>query len=225
MKLRALVLLLIISILSAAWAEVPRVLVIGDSTYAAAAQMAAKELDGRVQLVHAKAPSCGVLYTGMSDEDLDELLGDGKWDLIHFNFGLGDLLHRAPGMESIRALPAQAGGVRLTSPAEYEANLHKIITRLRKTKAMLVWANTTPIVDSGNGLYEVGSEIEYNSIAAKVIAEQRIPTNDMHAYAKSVNDLPKPAQRGPDPRKSLHPPVVSIICKGLRIPNPSGSNR
>ena len=157
------------------------------------------------------------------------MLGDGKWDLIHFNFGLGDLVYRVPGLEAIRILPIDAGGVRVTSPAAYEANLRKIIARLRKTGAVLVWASTTPIRASASNVFEMGSEIQYNSIAAKVMRENRIPINDMHTFTKDLIDMAKPAAHGVDPfffdRKPIHPPVVSIICKGLKLPDPANKNR
>lgn len=197
----------------------PRVLVIGDMIYREPVQGAAKDLKGRAEIVHASLPAGRVLHTGLSPEELEGLLGDGKWDLIHFNFGLGDLLYRAPGMNSVRALPMQAGGVRATSPEDYEANLRAILLRLNETGAKLVWASTTPIRASSTNLFEVGSEIEYNTIAARVMAENKIPINDMHTYVRNLIDMDKPAAHGADPfffdRKPIHPPLVEAILRHL----------
>ncbi len=55
---------------------------------------------------------------------LDVWLGDGKWDVIHFNFGIHD---------------------RAAKPADYEQRLETIVTRLKATGAKLIWASTTPI--------------------------------------------------------------------------------
>ena len=125
--------------------------------------------------------------TGTALANLDRLLGDGKWDLIHFNFGLADLHYRDPRSKSIRALSKHAGGVRVTSAERYRQNLEALVRRLRKTGAKLLWASTTPI-DSSNfdSIYDPGSELEYNAIAAQVMAKHGVATNDMHAYVRAL---------------------------------------
>jgi hypothetical protein len=223
MKSPSCILLLLVSALAVAEAEPPRILIIGDDIYRQPAQATAKELRDRVELVHAKVPTGAVLHTGLSTEVLDEMLGDGKWDLIHFNFGLGDLVYRAPGMDSIRVLPMDAGGVRVTSPAAYEANLRAIVARFRKTGAMLVWASTTPIRASASNIFAMGSEIEYNAVAAKVMAEENVPINDMYTQVRSLIDMTKPAGHGADPfffdRKPLEPFIVQCIQQTLNLPD------
>ncbi len=221
MRLLLLTLLLCFPSVSGAEEVLPRVLIIGDMVYREPAQSAAKELKGKIAVSHANVPAGRVLHSGISLESLDDLLGEGEWDLIHFNFGLGDLVHRAPGMQSVRVLPLHSGGVRMTSPADYESNLRSIVERLKKTGATLVWANTTPIRASTKNVFEVGSEIEYNAIAARVMAEHSIPINDMHAHARSLMDMDKPASHGADPfsfdKKPLHPHLIQVFLKHLNI--------
>ena len=72
--------------------------------------------------VHRAPENWGPTANGL--KKLDVRLGEGKWDVIHFNFGIHD---------------------RATPPADYEQRLEKIVARLQKTGAKLIWASTTPI--------------------------------------------------------------------------------
>ncbi|MCA9089270.1 MAG: SGNH/GDSL hydrolase family protein, partial [Planctomycetaceae bacterium] len=65
----------------------PRVLLIGDSVSRGYTQAVRKELKGKVN-VHRAPENCGPTATGL--KKMDVWLGDGKWDLIHFNFGIHD---------------------------------------------------------------------------------------------------------------------------------------
>jgi hypothetical protein len=222
--IRILVLLLSMSSLSAyvSGAEaLQRVLILGDSVYQQPARDAANELKGRVEVVYATMKPGEVRNTVNAIENLDVLLGDGKWDLIHFNFGLGDLVSRAPNMKAFRVMAQEAGGVRATSPAQYEKNLHELVKRLNAKGTKLVWANTTPIRHSSSHVFELGSEVEYNDIAAKVMSDHNVPINDMYTYVKNLIDMKRPASHGADPfyfdRKPLHPPIVQTILRELSL--------
>jgi acyl-CoA thioesterase-1 len=201
----------------AAEGRLPRVLVLGDSIYSHPSQQVARLLAGRAEVVFSGTKSWQVFNTTTARTHLDEVLGDGKWDVIHFNFGLADLVHRAPGMQSFRAMPKQAGGIRATSPEDYERNLIAIVTRLKATGAKLIWASTTPIRIDANGLYDIGSEVEYNAIAAKIMATRGIPTNDMHTAVGTLLDGSKERQDNPTyfGRISISPPLVEVICREL----------
>jgi hypothetical protein len=101
--------------------KLPCVLLIGDSVSRAYTQGVRKSLEGKAN-VHRAPENCGPTKNGL--KKLDIWLGDGKWDIIHFNFGIHD---------------------RATPPADYEKNLCEIVARLKKTNAKLIWATTTPI--------------------------------------------------------------------------------
>ena len=150
--------------------------------------------------------------------------GDGQWDIIHFNCGLGDLIHRVPGVKAFRVMPRHAGGIRTTSPQQYEKNLSALVIRLKVTKAKLVWASTTPIRHSSTNVFAKGSEIEYNAIARKVMGKHSIPINDLHTFVKGLIDMNKPAGHGADPfffaRKPIHSPLLRIVTHHLDFPLP-----
>ena len=217
----ASLLLLIVAASKAAFSEdrLPRVLILGDSVYQQPARDAAKELKGRVEVVFATIQPGEVRHTQNAIDNLDTLLGEGGWDLIHFNFSLGDLVHRAPNMKAFRVMAREAGGVRTTSPQQYERNLHTLVERLKATDARLVWASTTPIRHSSSNVFEMGSEIQYNAIAARVMAAQKVPTNDMYSFVRDLIDMKRPASHGADPfffdRKPLHPPIAKMILREL----------
>ena len=133
----------------------PRILVIGDSISRGCTLPLRHELKGKVN-VHRAPQNCSSTTVGI--EMLDIWLGDGKWDLITFNFGIHD---------------------RDTSSADYELRLREIIGRLRATDARLVWVTTTPVPEGA--LEYVKGDIErLNKIAEAVMKEQNIPVLDLN---------------------------------------------
>lgn len=206
----------------------PRVLIIGDSIYSQHARGVSADLKGRAEIVMATWPSGEISSSTTALKHLDQLLGyidrNGKpvpkdkqpqWDIIHVNVGLGDLIHRAPNIESFRVMPIHAGGVVATSPEQYQKNLDQLLARLMATGAEVVWASTTPIRHSTSNVFEMGSEIKYNAIAAKVMAKHGVATNDMYRFVKHLINMDKPAGHGADPfnfdKKSIHMPIVRVI--------------
>lgn len=195
----------------------PRVLALGDSVQIGILRAAEKELKGRVRFEFPKSLS-GV-DTGSVLSQVDEFLGDGKWDVICFNFGLADLHYKDPKTREIRSMSKHAGGVRVTSPEAYEKNLRALVERLQATNAKLLWVSTLPIPKSSNdGLYDPGSEIEYNAIAAKIMAERKIPVIDLHAlYLANASPKQNSNLFAPSP-VPLHPPIVTAIRTALDLP-------
>ena len=202
--------------------ERPRVLILGDSIYQQPAAEMRKLLQDQVQVVYPPMPPGEIRNTSTALELLDSWLGEEPWDLIQFNFGLGDLVYRAPGMQAFRVLPRYAGGVRATEPLTYEQNLREVVRRLKATGARVIWASTTPIRHSATDLFELGSEIEYNAIAARVMAQEQIPINDMYHHVRSVIDMDKPAAHGADPfffdRHPLEAFIVPHFQRMLNLP-------
>src|SRR5436309_269245 len=66
----------------------PRVLLIGDSISMGYTLPVRKLLDGKAN-VHRIPENGGPTTTGLAQ--IDRWLGDGKWDVIHFNWGLHDI--------------------------------------------------------------------------------------------------------------------------------------
>ncbi|MFY8230115.1 MAG: SGNH/GDSL hydrolase family protein, partial [Opitutales bacterium] len=67
--------------------KLPRVLLIGDSVSRGYTQPTRVALAGKAN-VHRAPANCGPTASGL--KNLDVWLGAGKWDVIHFNFGIHD---------------------------------------------------------------------------------------------------------------------------------------
>lgn len=147
-------------------AGLPRVLLIGDSISIDYTLTVRKLLEGKAN-VHRIPANGGPTKNGVGS--IEKWLGTGKWDVIHFNWGIHDL----------KLMP---DGKRQVEPADYEANLLKLVTRMKKTGAKLIWATTTPIPDGDLKPFNYGQAKEYNEIAAKVMAKNGVAINDLNAY-------------------------------------------
>ncbi|QDV10258.1 hypothetical protein CA51_01000 [Rosistilla oblonga] len=148
-------------------ADLPRVLLIGDSISMGYTVPTRKLLADKAN-VHRIPANGGPTTRGLAN--IDKWLGDGDWDLIHFNWGIHDLKH-------------QADGTRQVEPAAYEKNLRALVAKLKATGAKLVWASTTPIPKGKlNPDRTFGDETHYNEIAARVMTELDVPINDLHGY-------------------------------------------
>ncbi len=161
----------------------PNVLILGDSISIGYTREVRHLLHGRANVVRPVVPekdepaNCRSTEQGLLQ--LDEWLGSAKWNVIHFNFGLHDLAYRNPELKSAGQLDKVRGRISVT-PVQYEKNLSELVSRLKRTGACLVWANTT-VVPPGEPGRNDGDERTYNGIAARIMAANSIPINDLHA--------------------------------------------
>jgi hypothetical protein len=159
--------------------KLPRVLLIGDSISIGYTVPTRKLLAGKAN-VHRPLTNCGPTTKGL--KELDKWLGDGKWDVIHFNWGLHDLKYMGPKGQNL-ADPNDATSKQQVPPEEYEKNLDKLVARLKKTKAQLIWRNTTPVPPGATGRV-VGHSAEYNEVAARVMKKHGVATHDLYTFSK-----------------------------------------
>jgi acyl-CoA thioesterase-1 len=201
--------------------KILQVLFLGDPVQQGIVQAAAKELTGKANFQY--PPPGSANDSGSALARIDQLLGDKPYDIIYFNFGIGDLFYKDPASKEIRIMNKDAGGVRVSSPDQYEKNLDAIVQRLTGSKAKLIWGSTTPL-NNGN-LFDGDSEKEYNAIAARVMAKYKVPVLDLHAYAmakfKSGEKQPPPDKYAAEMQKRghpLHPPLVKAILSVTEKP-------
>ncbi|MCE9629438.1 MAG: SGNH/GDSL hydrolase family protein [Planctomycetia bacterium] len=140
----------------------PRVLLIGDSVSRAYTQPVRMALAGKAN-VHRAPANCGPSASGVKNLDawLVSAPGGDRWDVIHFNFGIHD---------------------RNTPVADYAVRLEKIVERLKKTGANLVWASTTPIPDVPAQKQTAASIMERNAAAAAVMDKHDVAIDDLFAF-------------------------------------------
>ena len=191
----------------------PRVLLIGDSISIGYTLPTRALLKGKVNL-HRIPTNGGPTIKGL--EQIDAWLGKKKWDVIHFNWGLHDLKYMGPNGENL--FPREKGGKVQVPIQEYEKNLERLVVRLKKTNAKLVWRNTTPVPPGSKGRY-VGDSIKYNAAAALVMIRHGIPTHDLFTMSiKRMKEIMLPANvhYTKDGSEVLGREVARVILEALK---------
>ncbi len=150
-------------------AGLPRVLLIGDSISIGYTLPVRELLKGKANL-HRIPANGGSTKDGIAK--IDGWLGKEKWDVIHFNWGLHDLKHWKDGK-------LDAAGPQVSSLDEYEKNLRELVKKMKATGAKLIWATTTRVPENSNGRAHA-EEVKYNAVAARVMKDEGIPTDDLH---------------------------------------------
>ena len=161
-------------------ADAPRVLILGDSISIGYTPVVTRLLEGKAAVSRPKA-NCGSTQTGLAN--LEKWLGDQRWDVIHFNWGLHDLCYRHPESK-VQGNRDKVRGTQAVSPVEYERNLETLVARLQRTGARLVFASTTVVPEGEAGRF-TGDEVKYNAIAERVMKRHGIPVNDLHALSRA----------------------------------------
>ncbi len=176
--------------------KLPRVLLIGDSISGGYTLPTRKALAG-VANVHKAPENCGPTSNGL--KKLDIWLGDGKWDVIHFNFGIHD---------------------RKTPTKDYAVRLEQIVDRLQKTGAKLVWASTTPVpAETKDGPTMPAAIVERNAVAAEIMKRRGIATDDLYStLLPQMGRVMKPDDVHPngDGYKLLGEQVAAAIRAALK---------
>lgn len=165
-------------------ASLPNVFIYGDSisigyTPEVRAALADKANVYRVHVNGGDSASVLGKIDTMESTMRDPGLADGwdfVWDVIHLNVGLHDLKY----LNDQNKLDLE-NGKQVSSIGEYQANLRRIIARLKRTApdAKLIFALTTKVPPDSNGRHE-NSELAYNAAALEVLkGYPEIAVNDL----------------------------------------------
>jgi hypothetical protein len=138
--------------------KLPRVLLIGDSISIGYTPHTTKLLEGKARVTH-HAGNAETTRNGL--KLLPTWLKDGPFDVIHFNWGLWDLV------DGGKAVPLD----------EYEKNLRELVKQLKETKAKLIWASTTPVPEVNGRKRRDADVVAYNAVAKKIMEENKIPSD------------------------------------------------
>ncbi|MCO6454133.1 MAG: SGNH/GDSL hydrolase family protein [Pirellulaceae bacterium] len=198
----------------------PRVLLIGDSISIGYTLDVRELLKGKAN-VHRPAANCGPTTAGL--KSLDQWLATGgqgkKWDVIHFNWGLHDLKYMGPDGSNL-ADPKAVGSHQQVPPEEYRKNLRELVKHLKKTGAVLVWRNTTPVPEGAAGRVP-GDSARYNEIAAEVMRAESVQIHDLYSFASrhaAEIQLPANVHYSKDGSRRLAEEVAAVIAKALPRP-------
>lgn len=189
-------------------AALPRVLLIGDSISIGYTIPTRELLKGKAN-VHRIPTNGGSTKNGV--ESIDKWLGTGKWDIIHFNWGLHDLKHWKDGKLDM-------AGPQVSTLDEYEKNLRTLVKRLKATGAKLIFATTTPVPE-GSGGRTLGDDLPYNAVAVRIMKEEGVSINDLNAYCRPKLpelQLPKNVHFSPAGSKALAERVAKEIEAALK---------
>jgi lysophospholipase L1-like esterase len=182
----------------------PRVLLIGDSISIGYTLPVRELLKGKAN-VHRIPANGGPTESGLAS--MKAWLGDGKWDVIHFNFGIHDArLH---------------DGAPRSDLATYEKNLDELVKILQATNAKLIWASTTPIPAGGTAdkgdptpTRHHADIAPYNAVAEKVMKQNHVPIDDLYQAIlprEAELQLPNNAHYHPEGYKVLAASVAASI--------------
>lgn len=173
--------------------KLPRVLLIGDSISIGYTLVVREQLKG-IANVHRPAENCAGTTRGL--ERIDAWLGDGHWDVIHFNWGLHDLKYQ----DAKGNLSPIDKGQQQTPLDQYKENLQKLVARLQQTHAKLIFATTTPVPKGCAGRV-VGDADKYNQVALSIMKRESIAVDDLNRLAHSMpDDCKRPANVHYTPR-------------------------
>lgn len=192
----------------------PNVLLIGDSISIGYTLDVRRELKGKAN-VFRPATNCGPTTRGL--EQVDAWIGDRKWDVIHFNFGLHDLKYMGPNGENL-AKPGSEGAHQQVAIDQYQANIEKLATRLKATGAKVIWRETSPVPKGSKGRVP-GDSAKYNAAAAKAITKVGgVETDPFFTFAESVSDTQRPANvhYTPEGSKKLGVHVAGVILQAIK---------
>jgi lysophospholipase L1-like esterase/dienelactone hydrolase len=158
--------------------DLPKVVLIGDSIRLGYAPLVAQRLAGKAVVISPAAnggDSANVL------KNLDDWLVREKPALVHLNCGLHDLkLSKKTNQHQVEL-------------AQYESNLKQIVARIQKeTSAVLVFANTTPILDERHAQRRADFDRteadvrRYNAVAERALRDAGIPIHDLHGIVEQA---------------------------------------
>lgn len=181
----------------------PRVLLIGDSISIGYTIPVRKLLAGKAN-VHRIWENGGA--TSHAVAKIDAWLGPGKWDVIHFNWGLHDLKQGKDGPQ--------------VSLEDYEKNLRELVKKLKATGATLIWATTTPVPEGDQRPVRKAEDApRYNAVAKKVMDETGVAINDLYAFAlpklKEIQ-LPSNVHYTPKGYQALGEEVARVVLGVLQ---------
>ncbi|MBI1389165.1 MAG: SGNH/GDSL hydrolase family protein [bacterium] len=146
--------------------RLPKVLLIGDSISIGYTYPVREYLKGKAN-VYRIPENGGPTTRGL--EKFDEWVSCECWDVIHFNWGLHDLKIMEDGTHQVE-------------PDEYRDNLIRLVEKLKASKAVLIWASTTPVPEGKlSPPREPGEEMLYNDIAERIMHDNGIIIDDLHA--------------------------------------------
>ena len=181
--------------------SLPRVLLIGDSILGGYRSLVIKALAGKANVDTWLTP----IHQGRPDtlSQYKEAISQDSYQVIHFNIGLhGIQPGRIPADKYIPLTRALVQAIRDTAP-----------------QAKVIWANTTPALRISE-TDELDPEmnpvvVAHNAMAAQIMAEYKIPTNDLYSLMVAHLDLRKGGKDNFHWKPEANPLMAKIIVESI----------
>ena len=174
----------------------PRVLLIGDSISIGYTLQVRRLLAGKANVQRIPING-GATEVGISH--MAKWLGNAKWDVIHFNFGLHDA--KQVSQTRFRA-----------SREQYRENLGRLVSLMKPTGAKLIFATTTPVPHDGvlTPTRRFDDIAARNEIAKEVMAENGVAIDDLYSVV-----LPRAADIGRTNDVHFKPEGYEVLAKSV----------
>ncbi|MCP5516313.1 MAG: hypothetical protein H7A45_03540 [Verrucomicrobiales bacterium] len=201
---------------AAARSKASRILLLGDSISIGYHPYVREALaQDRVVMRPTRGPgrpeNCEGTLKGVGAVDRWLAMYGGRWDVIHFNFGLHDLKRVDPVTRQNSNDPQDPPQSDLGA---YERQLRQIVERLQTTGARLIFATTTPVPEGVRPWREEADVARYNEVAVRLMREKGIQVNDLHAHALphlAEWQIPANVHFKPEGSRALAAQVVRVL--------------
>ena len=190
----------------------PRVLLIGDSILNGYLTTVVKLLKDKAYVDAWVNPNCqSESYNAL----LVEVLKQGPYDVVHFNIGLH-------GFQKDRVVKGSTEKLPRIPDGQFEPLTKGFVEAIKKEnpKAKIIWASTTPISFKDKPM-EIDEEhnsmiVEHNRLAAKVMAEENVPVDDLYALMFAHPEMKANEFHWKDDAKKLQgQAVAAAVLKAL----------
>jgi len=157
----------------------PRVLILGDSISIGYTPVVKRDLQDVADVFR---PQENCQHTAYGLAHVNRWLGTEKWDAIHFNWGIWDTHLITAQNELIRDEAGYKGESHIRhTPDQYREHLTRLVDRMEKTGATLIWASTTPCMGrTGQRFADIKS---LNKVADELMHKRGVSIDDLYEFA------------------------------------------
>jgi lysophospholipase L1-like esterase len=160
-----------------------KILIIGDSISIGYTPFVQEKLQDLADVSHNPG---NAKYTGNGLDNIETWIGDEKWDIIQFNWGLWDLCYRNPDSKE-QGNRDKINGEITFNVDDYGKNLDSIVKLIRKkSNAELIFVTTTYVPEREAGRF-MEDAIKYNEIARHIMEANGVKINDIYEVSKEIH--------------------------------------
>jgi len=158
--------------------KLPKVFIIGDSISLGYTEPVRKLLQDKAIV---SRPKTNCQHTAYGLANIKAWLGDEKYDVIHFNWGIWDTHMISAQGALIRDESKVTDQMHIRhTPEKYRENLTKLVETMQKSGTKLIWANTTPVMSRTGKRFDDIKNL--NKVAEEVMKEKGVIVNDLYEF-------------------------------------------